>query len=258
MKVYELTYQKNIRDLGGLLTVDGKHIKSGRLFRGGALNKVTDEDVKVVDSFHLTDIVDFRSSDEFCTRPDYRFKGVTYHNFTTFEHEGKKEDKKYEDGNLLWFIDEGNDGFKHLQKTYKDLVISDEGIKAYQDFFKVLLEEENRVTYFHCSQGKDRAGLAAFYLEMALGVSLEDTKEDYLLSNVAMEKRVDILLNSVKDKSFYNKDYHQSLLDVFSAKIEYLDEAIKCMIEMSGSVIKYIENVLKVDIKKLKEIYLEG
>ena len=257
MKIYELTYQKNIRDLGGLLGFNGHKIKPERIYRGGSLHKVTNEDVNTVNSFHLTDIIDFRSSEEYNNRPDYRFKGVKYHNLTTFEYEGKKEDKNYEDGNLLWFIDKGNDGHKHLKKTYVDLVSSSEGQKAYRDMFKILMKDDKRVVYFHCSQGKDRAGLAAYFIEKALGVSDEDILNDYLISNVAMEKRTQALIDSVKDKPFYDEQYHQSLLDVFSAKEEYLNDAINYINDKYGNVENYLKEILKVDIQKFRSIYLE-
>ena len=256
MKCYELSHQKNIRDLGGLVGINGRLIKGGCLFRGGYFGKVNEDDIKLLESLHLTDVVDFRSSDEFKERPDYRLEGVNYHNFTTFEHEMKQEDKKYEDGNLLWFIDEGVSGFHHLAKTYRELVDTEEGQQAYRKLFELLLKDEKRVVYFHCSQGKDRAGLAAFFIEMALGVSMKQAKEDYLLSDIAMQKRVDMLVNSVKDKSFYNKEYHQSLLDVFSAKIEYLEEAIDIINKKYGGMEKYLRDVLKVDIEKLRKYYL--
>ncbi len=102
MKRYELSFQKNIRDLGGLKTVDGRFLKEGRLFRGGALARVNEDDVKVIDSFHLTDIVDFRGEEEFLHRPDHIFDGVEYHNFPIIE-EKVKDPKQNDDGNLLWF-----------------------------------------------------------------------------------------------------------------------------------------------------------
>ena len=40
MKVYELSFQKNIRDIGGMVTKDGRHIKYGRLIRGSVLTKI--------------------------------------------------------------------------------------------------------------------------------------------------------------------------------------------------------------------------
>ena len=257
MRVYELSKQKNIRDLGGLKGANGKTIKFGRLFRGGSLNKVSEEDVPILESLHLTDIVDFRSKDEFTYRPDYRLEGVKYHNFTTFEHEHKKEDIAHDDGNLLWFMNQGDTGFKHLVRTYKELVDNEEGQQAFSNLFKIIMSDNKRVIYFHCSQGKDRVGVAAYLIESALGVD-EDTKiEDYLLSNVAMEKRRDRLIEAVKDRPFYNEQYKQDLLEVFSAKIEYLEETIKIINSKYGGVISYLENILKVDITKLREMYLE-
>ena len=257
MRVYELSKQKNIRDLGGLKGYEGKTIKYGRLFRGGALDKVSSEDVEILKSLKLTDIVDFRSKDEFVYRPDYYFNEVRYHNFTTFEHEHKKEDIAHDDGNLLWFMNQGDTGFMHLVRTYKELVDTDEGQKAFANLFKVILNEGNPVTYFHCSQGKDRVGVAAYLIESALGVSEEDKVEDYLLSNVAMEKRRGILIEGVKGRPFYNEQYKKDLLEVFSAKIEYLEEAINIINSKYGGVISYLENVLKVDLKKLRDMYLE-
>ena len=134
---------------------------------------------------------------------------------------------------------------------------TEEGIKAFGDLFKILLSSDELVVYFHCSQGKDRAGFAAYLIETALGVSYEDAMEDYLLSNEAMELRVQKLIASVEDKSFYNEEYHQSLLDVFSAKKEYLDSVINKMTELYGSPMNFITDILKVDVNELRKIYLE-
>lgn len=261
MKQYQLTFQKNIRDLGGLVGYQGKKIKYGKLFRGGALIKVKEEDVPIIESFHLTDVVDFRTSVEFEYRPDYRLEGVRYHNLSALKeeehHKGNKEVQLNEDGNLLWFIKEGDNGFGHLKRTYDHFVTTEEGIKAFKDFFKLLELPEDNVIYFHCSQGKDRAGFAAYLIETALGVSYEDAMEDYLLSNEAMEMRVDILLKSVEDKPFFNEEYRQSLFDVFSAKKEYLDSVINKMDELYGGTINFIKDFLEVDIDKLRDKYLE-
>ena len=257
MKIYELSKQKNIRDIGGLIGADGKSIKYGRLFRGGALTNLTEEDIKIVDAFHLSDIVDFRSKDEFIYRPDYLFNNVTYHNLTTFEHEHKKEDIKHDDGNLLWFMNQGDTGFEHLMRTYRELVDTTEGQLAYRNLFKIIMSESNPVVYFHCSQGKDRVGIAAYLIESALGVSIDQIKEDYLLSNIAMEKRRDILIDGVKNRPFYNEQYRKDLLEVFSAKIEYLNEAIEIINTKYGGVISYLKNILNVDIEKLRQMYLE-
>ena len=69
--------------------------------------------------------------------------------------------------------------------------------------------------------------------------------------------KIDRLIDQVKDKHFYNEKYHSSLVDVFSAKLEYLESAINAINEKYGSITNFLTNTLGVDIPKLKEIYLE-
>ena len=256
MKKYELSHQKNIRDLGGLIGHEGKRIKYGRIFRGGALTKLTKEDIEVLETFHLTDVVDFRGNDEFYYNPDHVLIGVTYHSFPAIEERVKVEDRKKDDGNLLWFVTDNTSGFDHLKRQYRDLITMKKSQTAYRNFFKVLLSED-RVVYYHCSQGKDRAGLASFFIETALGVDMNDMLDDYMLSQVAMDKKIDKLINDVKNKPFYNEEYRQSLIDIFSVKLEYINAAIEEMIKISGSPLNYIKEVLEVDIDKLRKLYLE-
>ena len=256
MREIELHYQKNIRDLGGLVGYKGMKVKSGRIFRGGFLDKLSEEDVLVMESLHLTDIIDFRSEKENKNRPDYYFEGVNYHNFPPLTENVKKEHQQYEDGNLLWFISPGTRGRDHMMQSYRECVTTPKAIEAYRNFFKILLMD-NRIVYFHCSQGKDRAGIASCLVEIALGISQEDALKDYLKSNKAMQKRIEVLVEMVKNKPFYNEEYHHSLLDVFSAKEEYLNAAIEEMIKMHGSVLNYIKKELKVNVTKLRKLYLE-
>lgn len=258
MKTYELSKQKNIRELGGLITKDGHQIKYGKLFRGGSLIRLTEEDVDIVKGFHLTDIIDFRSPNEFVSLPDYPFENVKMHNIPVLVQSTDEEAKRRissADGNLLWFLEDQTSGFEHLRKVYREFVTTKEGINAFSKFFEII-SKENVVTYFHCSQGKDRTGFAAYLLEIALGVSEEDALEDYLLSNTAMEKRAEALLRSVEYKPFYNEEYKKNLIDVFSVKVEYMQSAIDAINELYGSTMAFIIKGLGVDINKLKEIYL--
>ena len=257
MREIELTFQKNIRDLGGLVGYQGKKVKSGVLYRGGFLDKITEEDAKILESLHITHVIDFRSQSEFLNRPDFRMHGVSYFNFPPLDNDTKKSHSSMADGNLLWFIDEGNDGREHMIQTYQQNVLSEQGKRAYRNFFKLLLDNPGGVFYFHCSQGKDRAGLAAFYLEYALGVDLETCIEDYMKSNKAMAVRVEYLINIVKNKPYFNEKYKQSMYDVFSAKKEFIEASIEEMIKLSGSIENYIVKELCVDINLLRKLFLE-
>ena len=256
MIVYELSFQKNIRDIGGYVGYNHRKIKTGHLIRGGHLGKISNEDAVILNSLGITDVIDFRSEDEFLGHPDFRIEGAIYHNYPLIEDKIKKEDRDNADGNLLWFVNEKDTGREHMIKSYRTLITSDIGKKSFSNFFKLIMSK-NGTFYFHCSQGKDRAGLAAYMLEIALGVSEEDALKDYLLTNKAMEIRVKYLLEIEKKKPYYSLKYEQALYDVFSAKEEFLNEALKAAKEEAGSMINYIKNILKVDIDKLREMYLE-
>ena len=257
MRKVILTYQKNIRDLGGLVGYQGKKVKEGRIYRGGFLGRVSIEDIPIVDSLHLTDIIDFRGHGEFVDRPDYRFDGVNFHNFPMMKEDVKKSESKTEDSNLLWFLGDQTDGFKHMYNLYPRLLVDSVGIKALRKFFELLLSKDNGVFYFHCSQGKDRAGLAAYLLEAALGVSEQDCHDDYFATNEAMEIRVKHYIEDLHCEPFYNETYEKALKAVFYAKAEYLDHALEVVKEKYGSIENYLVNELKVDIEKLRALYLE-
>ncbi len=258
MRKIELSYQKNVRDLGGLTGFKGMKVKEGRIYRGGFLGRVSANDIETINSLHLTDIVDFRSDVEFEDRPDYRFDGVTYHNFPALlPNEKLKDNNDYDDSNLLWFLGESTDGFGHMVKTYKESLLTEKGQEAYRNFFKVLLQDDKRVVYFHCSQGKDRAGLAAYLLEISLGVSEKDALEDYLRSNEAMEPRIRQYKGMMRYKPYYNKEYEKALEDVFSANVKYLFSVIDIIKDQYGSIINFVKDILNVDIDKLRQYYLQ-
>ncbi len=259
MKTYELSRQKNIRDIGGLSVKDGRHIKYGKIIRGGLLAKLSDEDIPIINGLHLTDIIDFRSSYEFESFPDYPFEGVRIHNIPVLKVSTQEESTKRiksADGNLLWFLEDQTSGFDHLRKIYSEFVSTKEGVSAFKKFFEIV-SQKDVVVYFHCSQGKDRTGFAAYLFEIALGVSEKDAMDDYLLSNMAMEKRAEALLRSVEYRPFYNEEYKKNLTDVFSTKVEYMQAAISQMNKLYGSTLNFIEKGLGVNIEALKAIYLE-
>ena len=69
----------NARDLGGYTTMDGKEIRMHRLIRGGALNKATDRDQRILaEEYHLKKIIDFRTGAEVGEKPDPRIEGVEH------------------------------------------------------------------------------------------------------------------------------------------------------------------------------------
>ncbi len=62
--------QKNFRDLGGIISQNGKSLKWGKIFRSGELNSLTDADVQYIGSVNISKLVDFRYDSEIEEAPD--------------------------------------------------------------------------------------------------------------------------------------------------------------------------------------------
>lgn len=256
MRVIDLTYQHNFRDLGGYTGFNGKKVKYGKIFRSGVMNKVTPSDIEKIKELKITDVIDFRSEIEFINHPDAHIDGIRYHNIPSMEDDPELRKMKSADSNLLWFLKDESDGFGHMCNIYKALVTSEIGIKAFSKFFE-LISQDDVVFDFHCSQGKDRAGIASYFFLKALGVSDIDALADYLYSNEAMRLKIEKFEEEYSDKPYWCETYKRSLEDVFSARIEYLQGALEEINKKYSSLENYIENVLHVNLERLRELYLE-
>lgn len=70
----------NFRDMGGYLAADGRRVKRGRLFRSGALDRLTDKDLSYLQEVPIKNILDYRDADEVSTKPDVLWDAVRYIN----------------------------------------------------------------------------------------------------------------------------------------------------------------------------------
>lgn len=146
---------RNTRDLGGL-PVAGGHLRSGRLYRSGALCFATASDVEKLEGLHLRTVVDLRTDKEIAKDgPDrivlaenLRFPMTSYH---------------------------GNGA-----EAYRSLVLQNG--RVLRDFFGMLSRADSYPVIYHCSAGKDRVGILTALLLDALGTPRNVILDDYLQS----------------------------------------------------------------------------
>jgi len=259
MQNISLDYTFNTRDLGQLKTKEGYFIKKGRLIRSGCLTHLSPKDIEVLQSYSLKMVIDFRSQEEFYNKPDVKIEGVQYINLPALPKNNLPQKRKsdHHDSNLLQLVDKEYGGKTLLMKTYHELFLTPEGIKAYQEFFKIVLENEEGAILWHCSQGKDRAGMAAFLLEYALGVSLPDCIEDYLFTNQAMALKIKELTPIILEMSNNDESLLPILEEVFFAKLEYLNETLNVINEVYHGLDAFLTDILKVDKEILQKKYLD-
>ncbi len=259
MQNISLDFTFNTRDLGQLKTKEGYFIKKGRLIRSGCLTHLSSRDIDLLKSYSLKIVIDFRSQEEFYQKPDVKIKDVKYINLPALPKNNLPQKRKndHNDSNLLQLVDKEYGGKVLLMKTYHQLFLTQEGIKAYQEFFKIVQENEDGAILWHCSQGKDRAGMAAFLLEYALGVAYQDCVEDYLFTNQAMALKIKELTPIVLEMSLNDDSLLPILEEVFSAKLEYLNEALFVINDVYHGLDAFLKDVLKVDKEILRKKYLD-
>ena len=256
----------NARELGGYYTTDGKQIKHGVLLRTAALNKISSDDLtRLTKDYNLSLITDLRMSYEAAAKPDPVIDGVKYVNLRVIDENlfGKELEKKLNiEGDAMERLRLIVDSGILSQDMYVNFISTDYGKKAYREFFRELINlPPERSLLFHCTQGKDRTGIAAMLILSALGVSEEIILEDFLLTNIfnadlIAGQRKMLLSRGIKESEL---EKYMIILDEVNPKL--MNKAIEWLKENYGSPLGYITKELGVseaEIEALKAKFLEN
>ena len=241
---------ENARELGGLVRLDGARIKEGLLLRTGKLSGATDGDIKRLSDMELGAVIDFRDLREIRRDPDRDVPGAVHYHLPALPDLGSVFTKAVNDETLT--AAETHAGFNLL---YRHLALSPQSQEAYTRFFEILLASEGKPVLWHCTQGKDRTGVAAMLLLSALGFEEETAIGEYMLTNDFMQRQLDALAG--RDIPPQQLAIAQEVLLVFRENAESYLQNIR--IEY-GSVINYLELALGVgpeEIARLERFYLE-
>lgn len=257
-KRIELDGAPNTRDLGGIITAGGREIKHGMLFRSGDLSALSNRDIKTLEDFGITLLVDLRTETERAGAPDKSLSGARVLDLQVVEEEilgiTKNGDNSV-DALIEILKDESFDIISLMTKMYETIINSEAAVKAYSKFFKEILANESGAVLWHCSAGKDRAGMATAFILMALGVPRETIIEDYLLTNRYAGKRLlDIIKLKTDDAEVIKKA--EIMLSVHR---DYIESVYK-VIDSRGGEAKFLSECLGVtdeEVKTLKERYLK-
>ncbi len=170
--------QPNFRDLGGYATGDGRRLKWGLIYRSGELSKLHEEDVDRLVSLGIRTVVDLRSRLEVDVRGAGRLPDDV-----------RRIEFPIDSGELLSIILPGisSGDFSKippdlLADVNRRLVV--ENRAEYAGLLRAVADPANRPLVFHCTHGKDRAGLGAALILSVLGVAWETVLDDYLLTNL--------------------------------------------------------------------------
>lgn len=219
-RAYEGITLSNFRDLGGLPVGDGKMIARGKIFRAGKLRPKTDADREFLAGLALDTVVDLRIPREIKEKPDSLPDGVEYVNASVFG------DTKFQVlaptlRSKLMMLFCTDEQFDEILEGIKDSYAYMPYAKhAYSLLFDRLTA--GRTVAFHCTAGKDRTGVAAMMIELALGRTKEQAKEQYMLSNTyraGSNSKIMKIINAVPLRPGfyavvdYSSQVHEELFD---------------------------------------------
>jgi protein-tyrosine phosphatase len=222
----------NVRDLGGLPTTDGRVTRHGVVYRSDTLAQLSPADLASLARLELRTVVDLRSADE-CTRAPDRLPetaGLTLHN-AGFMPRGNHA--------LIGSINAGEldaaTAAHAMLGQYRNLTL--EHLAEYRVFVSALLTPGQTPLLFHCASGKDRTGIAAAIVLLAVGVPQSWVIQDYVISNY-QRRAVDL---------FGDNAPLPAVDQVMSAYPRYLEAAIAAMSEAFGSIDNYLAQGLGLD-----------
>ncbi len=256
-----LSSAANARQLGGYVCADGRKIKDGVLLRSASLNTLTDEGAKTLsDKYHVEYIFDFRTESERVSQPDKEVEGAENLSLPVFNSALYDDDTRAALGAATASGDPEEIYVtlaRHygLSTIYKKMLLTDEGKNAYTQFFdKLLALEDGRAALWHCTQGKDRAGMAAVLLLYALGADDETIKQDYLMTNDAYSELIEKSSARAEELGLNEEESKEFVGSAASVSEDFLNKAIESVEGEYGSVRNYLKDGLGLTDEKIETL----
>ena len=174
-RVLRLQGASNFRDLGGYPGHGGRPLRWRKVFRAEHLADLTDADRALLAGLGVSRAVDFRGQAEGAALP-YHWPGITRHALAIEPSVVQDMQNLRAAGQRLTvpLVQ------ALMQDLYRALVTTE--APRYAELFALLLQDD-RPLVLHCTAGKDRTGVAAALILLALGVARPVVLQDYLLTN---------------------------------------------------------------------------
>jgi protein-tyrosine phosphatase len=233
----DLAGAANVRDLGGLPTVDGRRTQPNRLIRSDNLQGLTDGDVRVLlDEHEVRAVADLRTGVELDSEgpgPLTREPSVDVQHFSLFPEAGRNTDAGALDDDdgpvvLPWQnrgTDLGEPDRVRLGAAGVYLRYLDERPDSVVGALRLIADTDG-ATIVHCAAGKDRTGVVVALALAEIGVAREAIVDDYAQS----AERIEAIFARLKASRTYNDDLANQSIDKHSpraATMEHLLDALE-------------------------------
>jgi len=248
----------NFRDYGGWRAQDGARVVTGKLYRSAHLQRASEADLGRIAELGIATVTDLRHPAEQEEQPSawigvLPLRLIMEDDPTPFDV--AMGDRKAPHVAAFMASNFSFEAMRDFLAGHYGLMPYDiRHVAMFRRYFDALAQDDGAML-IHCAAGKDRTGILAALTHQVLGVHPDAALEDYLLSNTAgnvgerlpaLKKRMELNYGrEISDEAMY------ALLTVEPLYLERCREALQ---EKSGSVDRYLADVLKVDAAKRRTI----
>ena len=246
----------NFRELGGYEADEGKHVKWGQIWRGIPTCKLTGEaDRAKLDALGLRLILDLRSTEEARREPDYVPDGARLVQICGLCAEDGHE-IAFAPGDIDRLMASAPEGYDVPRVLYRRMLT---GNKAFKELFRALEAGETPIL-FHCSAGKDRTGVAAMLILLALGASDETICADYAQTNVCRRAEIEAVMQEHADEIAADPSCRNHYYRMAGVSPEAAPFVLDTIRSQFGSAENYLEaeyGLTPARLMRLRRMYLE-
>ena len=232
----------NFRDFGGYRVEDGRRVRRGRLFRSNRLSQLTDADIAALEQTGIAHIFDLRAPREIASDPTaWTGAHLTIHTWPP-GHKRRLVDMALDyPRNAVGAAQLMTDFYAELPRT---LGHAFGGIMAQ-------VAGGALPCVMHCSAGKDRTGMAAALILLAIGVPRETVLDDYALTDRIAASEDDVARSLFTGRDGGDKA-HSALREAFSpeaiavmrsARPQFLEAALTGIGREYGSLEDYYQSI---------------
>ncbi len=234
----ELDGAANVRDLGGLPTVDGGAVRSGRLIRSDNLQDLTERDVgRLVEGMQVRTVADLRTGVEVSSEgpgPLADRADVDIHHLSLFPESGENTDAAAtEDAPVVlpWRTQERADRAKGRGVSGVYLGYLDDRADSVVDALRLIAHSAG-ATIVHCAAGKDRTGVVVALALAEVNVERAAIVADYARS----AERIEGIFDRLRSSRTYSAEMQNATADKHAPRAATIERLLEVLDTEYGGV----------------------
>lgn len=237
----------NCRDLGGIPNTHGQRIRPGMLIRSANLHHARQADLEVLNALGITNIIDLRTAQEREFENDKLLPGWQLYDWPTFDESEVARTQ------LRDIVTRPG---TFMEDLYPHFIVDDTAVECWRKMFRAYIDQPGGYL-FHCTQGKDRTGVAAALILAALDVDEELIRDDYLQTNLYMEQETPHIITRLEH---HMGPRMRADIDEFLVAAPLYYQTFVDATEPYGGLKGYLQErvgLTDADLQKFNELYLE-